>query len=37
VAARRYFLKAYDIDPNNPTTANNLQLLGNSVSFAKRG
>ncbi|MBN9673748.1 tetratricopeptide repeat protein [Roseibium aggregatum] len=37
VAARRYFLKAYDIDPNNETTANNLELLGNSVSFAKRG
>ncbi len=37
VTARRYFLKAYEIDPKNPTTANNLQLLGNSVSFAKRG
>lgn len=37
VAARRYFLKAYELDPNNQTTVNNLQLLGNSVSFAKRG
>ncbi|MCK7614499.1 tetratricopeptide repeat protein [Roseibium sediminicola] len=37
MAARRYFLKAYEIDPKNPTTVNNLQLLGNSVSFAKRG
>ncbi len=37
VAARRYFLKAYEIDPSNQTTANNLELLRNSVSFAKRG
>ena len=37
MAARRYFLKAYELDPKNPTTVNNLQLLGNSVSFAKRG
>lgn len=37
VTARRYFLKAYDIDPGNPTTANNLELLRNSVTFAKRG
>lgn len=37
VTARRYFLKAYDIDPANVTTANNLELLRNSVSFAKRG
>jgi Flp pilus assembly protein TadD len=37
VSARRYFLKAYEIDPTNETTANNLELLRNSVSFAKRG
>lgn len=37
VAARRYFLKAYDVDPNNQTTANNLELLRNSTSFANRG
>lgn len=37
ISARRYFLKAYDIDPNNQTTANNLELLRNSVSFANRG
>jgi Flp pilus assembly protein TadD len=36
VQARRYFLKAYEIDPSNETTANNLQLLANSSSFAKR-
>jgi len=35
--ARRYFLKAYEIDPSNETTANNLELLRNSASFAKRG
>ena len=37
VIARRYFLKAYEIDPDNEITANNLELLRNSVSFAKRG
>ena len=35
-SARRYFLKAYELDPTNETTANNLQLLKNSVNFAKR-
>lgn len=35
--ARRYFLKAYELDPANETTANNLELLRNSASFAKRG
>jgi Flp pilus assembly protein TadD len=35
--ARSYFLKAYKIDPTNATTADNLQLLRNSVSLAKRG
>lgn len=36
VQARQYFLRAYEIDPANPTTANNLQLLSNSTSFAQR-
>ena len=35
--ARRYFLKAYELDPQNEITANNLELLRNSASFAKRG
>jgi len=35
--ARRYFLKAYEKDPSNETTANNIELLRNSASFAKRG
>ena len=35
--ARRYFLKAYEKDPANETTANNIELLRNSASFAKRG
>ena len=34
--ARRNFLKAYELDPANVTTANNLELLENSISFAKR-
>ncbi len=34
--ARRNFLKAYELDPGNETTANNLQLLSNSATFAKR-
>ena len=34
--ARRNFLKAYELDPSNQTTANNLQLLANSTSLAKR-
>ena len=34
--ARRNFLKAYELDPSNVTTANNLQLLSNSASLAKR-
>ena len=37
VAARRYFLMAYEKDPSNPITANNLELLRNSVNFPKRG
>ena len=35
-SARGYFLKAYEIDPSNEVTANNLELLRNSVSFQKR-
>ncbi|MCA1444791.1 tetratricopeptide repeat protein [Ensifer sp. IC4062] len=34
--ARRYFLKAYEIDPTNETTARNLELMKNSVKFAQR-
>lgn len=37
VAARRSFLKAYDLDPSNEITANNLELLRNSANFPKRG
>lgn len=37
VKARQYFLKAYEIDPANPTVANNLELLRDSVSYPKRG
>lgn len=35
--ARTYFLRAYEIDPGNETTANNLELLRNSANFVKRG
>ncbi|MCT7374643.1 tetratricopeptide repeat protein [Chelativorans sp. EGI FJ00035] len=35
--ARRNFLKAYELDPTNITTANNLELLSNSASLAQRG
>ena len=34
--ARTYFLRAYELDPANETTANNLELLRNSVSYQKR-
>ncbi|MDA5093107.1 tetratricopeptide repeat protein [Aliiroseovarius sp. KMU-50] len=34
--ARKYFLKAYEIDPSNEFAANNLQLLRNSVSYQRR-
>ncbi|MDK1389215.1 tetratricopeptide repeat protein [Sinorhizobium sp. 7-81] len=34
--ARRYFLKAYELDPANETTARNLELMKNSVKFAQR-
>lgn len=33
---RAYLLKAYEIDPGNPTTANNLAMLKNSVDFPVR-
>jgi len=35
-AARRYFLRAYEIDPSNEVTANNLELLRNSAAYQKR-
>jgi Flp pilus assembly protein TadD len=34
--ARRYFLKAYEIDPANEITANNIELLRNSIYTPKR-
>ncbi|MES2846873.1 MAG: hypothetical protein V4804_03635 [Pseudomonadota bacterium] len=34
--ARKHFLIAYEMDPANATAANNLELLRNSVSYAKR-
>ncbi|WEX75764.1 tetratricopeptide repeat protein [Sinorhizobium numidicum] len=34
--ARRYFLKAYELDPANETTARNLELMKNSVKYAQR-
>lgn len=36
VSARQYFLRAYEQDPSNPVTANNLELLRNSVQFPRR-
>lgn len=33
---RSYLLKAYDLDPNNPVTANNLAMLKNSVNYPVR-
>jgi Flp pilus assembly protein TadD len=36
VNARRKFLKAYEREPNNPTIANNLQLLNSSSRFIRR-
>ena len=36
VNARRKFLKAYEREPNNPTLANNLQLLNSSSRFIQR-
>ena len=34
--ARTNFLKAYELAPNDPTVANNLELLGSSVRNIKR-
>jgi len=34
--ARRKFLKAYELDPGNPTVANNLELLNSSYRFVQR-
>lgn len=34
--ARRFFLKAYELDPSNATTANNIELLRNAVYHPKR-
>ena len=36
VNARKKFLKAYEREPNNPTIANNLQLLNSSTRFIQR-
>jgi Flp pilus assembly protein TadD len=36
VKARRKFLQAYQREPNNPTIANNLQLLNSSSRFIQR-
>lgn len=35
--ARRKFMKAYQMEPGNPTIANNLQLLDGSRKFVDRG
>ncbi|HUG60839.1 MAG TPA: tetratricopeptide repeat protein [Methylomirabilota bacterium] len=35
--ARRFFLKAYELDPANPVTANNLTLLRSSIDAVQRG
>ncbi len=35
-SARSFFLRAYELDPSNETTANNLELLRNSASFQRR-
>lgn len=34
--ARVQFLKAYQLDPTNPTVINNLQLLDSSYRFVQR-
>lgn len=34
--ARRHFVKAYEIDPTNERSTNNLEMLRNSVSYPKR-
>jgi Flp pilus assembly protein TadD len=35
-AARKIFLKAYELDPTNPTVANNLELLNSSYRYVQR-
>lgn len=35
-AARKHFLRAYEIDPSNDIAANNLELLRNSINYPKR-
>lgn len=35
-SARRFFLKAYELEPDNPYIANNLQLLGETEKSVKR-
>jgi tetratricopeptide (TPR) repeat protein len=35
-SARRFFLKAYELEPENPYIANNLRLLGESEKSVKR-
>jgi Flp pilus assembly protein TadD len=37
VQARRLFLAAYELDPGNPTTINNIELLDSSVRQSRRG
>ena len=36
VKARKKFFQAYELEPNNPTIANNLQLLNSSSRFIQR-
>jgi Flp pilus assembly protein TadD len=36
VTARRKFLKAYELEPQNPTVLNNLKLLDSSERYIKR-
>ncbi len=35
-AARKIFLKAYELDPTNPTVVNNLELLNSSYRYVQR-
>ncbi|MEW6641889.1 MAG: tetratricopeptide repeat protein [Pseudomonadota bacterium] len=35
-SARKIFLKAYELDPHNPTVVNNLQLLNSSYRYVQR-
>lgn len=34
--ARKYFVRAYEIDPSNEFAANNLEMLRNSVNYPRR-